>query len=210
MTDEKYWNENYYKELENTEPDFLKEVWLEKYKELIEKVKNKNAIDLGCGYGQDTGWLIKNGFQVVSCDFSKRALKKLEENYPSAKVMELNMANGLPFLDNTVGLVNANLSLHYFDRKKTEEIFEDIYRVLEPNGLLVGRVNSSKNDYVDENCQEIEENFYYDAVKVQHKRLFNQEQFDYLTKKWNVVVLKEEETIRKGRKKYTWEFVLRK
>ncbi|HAB66685.1 MAG TPA: class I SAM-dependent methyltransferase [Firmicutes bacterium] len=210
MTDEKYWNEVYYKELENVKPDFLKDIWLENKKEIIDKVKNKNAIDLGCGLGQDTGWLLKNGFQVVSCDFSKRALKKVEEHYPSARVMELNIANGLPFQDNSIGLVNANLSLHYFTMEKTEYIFAEIYRVLEPNGLLIGRVNSDKNNYVDENCKEIETNFYYDAVKDQHKRLFNQEQFAMLKKKWNVVVLKEEETVRKGRKKYTWEFILRK
>ncbi len=35
-------------------------------------------------------------------------------------------------------------------------------------------------------------------------------QFDKLTKKWKVIILKEEETVRKGRKKYTWEFILKK
>ena len=56
----------------------------------------------------------------------------------------------------------------------------------------------------------MEKDFYYDPVKEQHKRLFNQEQFDKLTKNWNVIILNENETTRKGRKKYTWEFILQK
>ena len=81
-----------------------------------------------------------------------------------------------------------------------------IYRFI----ILIGRVNSNKNEYVNDNYIEIEKDFYYDPEKEQHKRLFNQEQFDTLTKKWNVVVLKEDVTTRKGIKKYTWNFILQK
>ena len=56
----------------------------------------------------------------------------------------------------------------------------------------------------------MQKDFYYDPVKEQHKRLFNKEQFDILTKQWNIVVLNESVTTRKRRKKYTWEFILQK
>ena len=210
MSDKKYWNELYYNNLKNLEKDFLKDLWLIKYKDIICNVKNKNAIDLGCGLGQDSVWLIKNGFNVTSCDFSEKALNKFKEIYPNANIMNFDIENGLPFEDNSLGIVNANLSLHYFDIKKTIEIFNDIYRILKKDGLFVGRMNSDKNGYVNDDYIEVEKNFYYDTIKEQHKRLFNQEQFDILTKKWNVIVLKEDETVRKGRKKYTWEFILKK
>jgi len=107
-------------------------------------------------------------------------------------------------------LKNANLSLHYFDMEKTKEIFDEIYEVLEKGGLFIGRMNSDKNAYVNDNYIEMEKDFYYDPIKEQHKRLFNQEQFDILTKQWNIVVLNESVTTRKRRKKYTWEFILQK
>lgn len=151
-----------------------------------------------------------NGFNVISCDFSDKALNKFKEICPNANVMNFDITQGLPFESNSVGLVNANLSFHYFDMEKTIEIFDSIYNILELGGLFVGRVNSNKNEYVNDSFVEIEENFYYDSVKEQHKRLFNQEQFNVLTKKWKIIVLKEDETIRKGRKKYTWEFILQK
>lgn len=56
----------------------------------------------------------------------------------------------------------------------------------------------------------IEKNFYYDTKNEQHKRLFDKEEWNNLIQEWKVVLLKENETIRKGRKKYTWEFILQK
>ena len=210
MSDKKYWDEIYYSNLKESEKDFLNDIWMEKQKDIICSLNNKNAIDLGCGLGQDSIWLFENGFNVISCDFSEKATNKFKEIYPNANIMNFDIVNGLPFESNSVGLINANLSLHYFDMNKTIEIFDEIYRILEKNGLFIGRVNSNKNEYVSDNYIEIEKDFYYDPEKEQHKRLFNQEQFDTLTKKWNVVVLKEDVTTRKGIKKYTWDFILQK
>lgn len=210
MSDKNYWNQEYYGNLKELEKDFLKDTWYLKYKNIIYNTKNKNAIDLGCGLGQDSIWLIENGFNVISCDFSEKALSKFQELYPNADIMNLDITDELPFEFNSVGLINANLSLHYFDFKKTREIFESIYKILEPGGLFIGRMNSDKNKYVSDHYIEIEKNFYYDPIKGQHKRLFNKEQFELLTETWKIIALKEEETIRRGFKKYTWEFILQK
>lgn len=210
MSDQKYWNETYYNNLKESEKDFLKDTWITKFKNIICNVNNKNAIDLGCGLGQDSMWLFENGFNVISCDFSEKATNKFKEMYPNANIMNFDMTNGLPFQPNSVGLINANLSLHYFDMNKTIEIFDEIYKILETEGLFIGRMNSDKNKYINDDCIEIEKGFYYDPVKEQHKRLFNQEQFDMLTKKWKVIMLNENKTTRRGREKYTWEFIFRK
>lgn len=210
MSDKKYWDETYYMNLKESEQDFFNDIWMIKYKDIICNINNKNAIDLGCGLGQDSIWLFERGFNVISCDFSEKATNKFKAMYPNANIMNFDIVDGLPFEPNSVGLVNANLSLHYFDMEKTKEIFDEIYEVLEKGGLFIGRMNSDKNAYVNDNYIEMEKDFYYDPIKEQHKRLFNQEQFDILTKQWSVVVLNEDVTTRKGRKKYTWEFILQK
>ena len=210
MNDGKFWNENYWANYGNSKQDFLKDNWMNKYKDIICTSNNGKAVDLGCGLGQDSAWLAQQGFDVISCDISSVALRKLIELYPEAQTIELDIAQGLPFEDNSIDIVNANLSLHYFTMEKTIEIFEDIYRVLKKDGLLIGRVNSDKNDYVNPNSKEIEKDFYYDTKAKKHSRLFNKEQFDKLTKEWKVLVLNENETIRIGRKKYIWEFIFKK
>ena len=205
-----FWNNEYWKNvIDANKTDFIKDSWMEKYVEQINKLENKNAIDLGCGIGQDTKWLLDKGFDVVSCDFSERALNKLKELIHNSKTMQIDIKEELPFEDNSIGLINANLSIHYFDMKNTIKIFNEIYRVLTPNGLFIGRVNSDKNEgYIQENTKEIEKNFYYEDGR--YRRLFNKEQFDTLTKDWIVIVLNEDVTIRLGRKKALWEFILEK
>ena len=208
MNDEKYWNNTYTEDLKKYKADFLEDNWMEKYKDIICKVNNKNAIDIGCGLGQDTNWLMKNGFKVISCDISSVALNKLKDLYPDAETMRLDVSDGLPFKDASFGLINANLSLHYFTMQTTNKIFEDIKRVLTPQGLFIGRMNSTKNDYVNSNSKEIEKNFYFDTHNGKYSRLFDKEQFDELFSNWKVLVLKETETVRLERKKYTWEFIV--
>ena len=205
-----YWNNEYWEDnIKNNKTDFMKDNWMEKYSEEIMKAKSKKAIDIGCGIGQDTKWLLDKGFDVISCDISDIALKKLKELIPSSKTMQIDIKEKLPFKDNSVGLIDANLSIHYFDMENTVKIFNEIHRILKPDGLFIGRMNSDKNEgYVKETTKEIEKNFYYDYGR--YFRLFNKEQFDILTKGWNIIVLNENVTIRLNRKKALWEFVFKK
>ncbi len=205
-----YWNNKYWKEnINNNKTDFLKDNWMEKYKEIIVDRSLKKAIDLGCGIGQDTKWLIDNDFDVVSCDISDIALSRLKEMIPNSKTMQIDVKKKLPFEHNSIDLINANLSLHYFNLEDTIKIFNEIYRVLRPGGLFIGRMNSDKNEeYVKETTKEIEKNYYYDYGK--YYRLFNKEQFDILTKGWNIIILNENVTVRVDRKKALWEFILKK
>lgn len=205
-----YWDELYWEDkINNNRTDFIKDNWMDKYIDEIHNVKRKKAIDLGCGIGQDTKWLLDNGFDVISCDISDIALQKLKEFIPNSKTMQMDVKEKLPFRDNSVGLVNANLSIHYFDMENTIKIFNEIYRILQLDGIFIGRMNSDKNEgYIKDTTKEIEKNFYYDYGR--YFRLFNKEQFDILTKQWHVIALNENVTIRSNRKKALWEFMLKK
>ena len=205
-----YWNDTYWSDnIKNNKTDFLKDNLMEKYKNEINNLEYKVAIDLGCGIGQDTKWLLDRGFDVTSCDISDIALNKLKELVPNSKTMQVDVKEKLPFDDNSIGLINANLSIHYFNMETTIKIFNEIYRVLKPNGLFIGRMNSDKNDeYIKETTKEIEKDFYYDYGR--YFRLFNKEQFDRLTKGWRIIVLNEDITVRLDRKKALWEFILEK
>lgn len=119
--------------------------WLELFDRAIENCKTP-IIDLGCGCGNDTLYLIEKGKTVIPCDYSKKAIENIKRNFPEIERTEcFNMAKGLPFKDNLTEIVIADLSLHYFTEEKTNEILEEIKRVLKPNGLLIFRVNSIRD-----------------------------------------------------------------
>ena len=129
-----YWNDEYWKKNlanhEKEELDFLSDIWLNKYEELLKKVRVGEALDLGCGLGQYTQFLLSKGFHTLSADISKDVLEKVKENNPKTEIIQLDMSTPLPFKDKQFDLVFANLSIHYFDTETTKKLLKEIKRIL--------------------------------------------------------------------------------
>lgn len=116
--------------------------WLDSYNDILILNKNKEILDLGCGIGADTLYLIERGYDVLSCDVSKEALVNVEKYVKNCKTMLIDMTNKLPFANESYSLIIADLSLHYFSKMTTIKIMKELKRVLKPGGVLLARVNS--------------------------------------------------------------------
>lgn len=148
--------------------------WLDNYKDILDNNKNNQILDLGCGNGADTLYLIERDFNVLSCDFSTEALNNIKNNILNSKTMYLNMVDKFPFDDESFSLIIADLSLHYFDNETTIHIMNEIRRILKKDGILLSRV-ASVNDFnfgagIGE---QLEKNFYFEGDYT--KRFFDQE-----------------------------------
>lgn len=140
------------------------DLWLDEYKDILEQNKDNEILDLGCGIGADTLYLVERGYNVLSCDFSNEALKSIQDNIPNSKTSYLDMMKNFPIEDNTYSLIIADLSLHYFDNETTIHIMREIKRILKNNGVLLSRV-ASVNDFnfgagVGE---QLERNYYFEG-----------------------------------------------
>ena len=150
------------------------DLWLDEYKEILESNKDNEILDLGCGIGADTLYLIERGYNVLSCDFSNEALKSIQDNIPNSKTLYLDMMKKFPIKDNTYSLIIADLSLHYFDNETTIHIMR---------GILLSRV-ASVNDFnfgagVGE---ELERNYYFEGDYT--KRFFD---FEDINKYFGII-----------------------
>lgn len=148
--------------------------WLDDYIDILTENKDAEILDLGCGIGADTLYLIEKGFNVLSCDFSNEALKSIRENIPNSKTRYLDMQETFLFENESYSLIIADLSLHYFDNEITIHIMNEIKRILKNNGVLLARV-ASVNDFnfgagIGE---QLEKNFYFEGDYT--KRFFDQE-----------------------------------
>ena len=171
------------------------DLWLDEYSDILENNKDNEILDLGCVTDADTLYLIERGYKVLSCDFSKEALKSVKDNIPNSKVKYLNMMEKFPIDDNAYSLVIADLSLHYFDNNTTIHIMNEIKRILKNNGILLSRV-ASINDFnfgagVGE---KLEKNYYFEGAYT--KRFFDIEDINRYFGIVGTVELRETSMIR--------------
>lgn len=92
------------------------------------RITAKKILDIGCGTGQNSIWLAKNGFKVTGADFSNTAIKMAKENAKKANVEVTFIENdflkekvkGSPF-----GFIFDRGCFHTFDRAEEREAFAE-------------------------------------------------------------------------------------
>lgn len=181
--------------------------WLNKYTKLFRK--DFKFVELGCGRAYCSNYLISEGFSdVIATDFSSEVLKMVQKENKDLQTMLFDMTGGLPFGDNSVDVVIADLCLHYFDSEMTKYIINEISRVLKKDGYLLVRVNSTKEVQKKNNLEKIEHNFYFEGNI--YKRYFDEEDCYYYFKDFKFYYLQESAMDRYDNPKVLWELCLRK
>ena len=129
MGKEKYWDEKYSSRGDNL---------LSPEKAIIENLvylKKGSVLDIACGDGRNSLYLLKNGFEVTGVDFSSKALERLElfanrNNYfVITKQIDLNESNALK----NIGMFDNIIINHYRLNKKQ---FLDIENQITNGGIL--------------------------------------------------------------------------
>ena len=143
----------------------------------------ETILDLGCGNGVDTLALKKLGIRTVACDFSHRALVRIQEIEPDIETLCFDMTSVFPFDDKSFDVVISDLSLHYFSTNITRKICNEIERILKRGGVLICRINSIEEYSPQDTDIELEDNYY--LVDGHSRRYFNvsdvMEQFNMFT-----------------------------
>lgn len=187
----KYWNDthrsqNYDRESIRTDD------WLEMFDDIIME-SQKPILDLGCGGGNDTLYLITKGKQVVACDQSETAIENIKRNFPEVKeAICFNMLDGFPFDDESIDVIIADLCLHYFGSEDTKAVLKEIRRILVPGGHLILRVNSVNDvNHGAGQGKEIEHHV-YETKSGTLKRFFDEEDIRLFFSDFEIEYLKEE------------------
>lgn len=96
---------------------------------------NTQILDLCCGAGQTTQFLIKYSNQVTGLDASPLALERAKKRVPQAQYVE-GLAEDLPFADSSFDLVQTSVALHEMKPTQLNQILQEVYRVLKPQGMF--------------------------------------------------------------------------
>ncbi len=201
-----YWN-GVHKEISRS--DIRTDDWLDRFGDIIMNCK-KPILDLGCGTGNDTLYLIEKGRQVISCDQSENAIRNMRKNFPEVSEIKcFNMLDGLPFEKDSFELVIADLCLHYFTEADTHKLIADIRRILIPGGHLILRVNSVNDVNHGAGAGKEIERHLYETENNTIKRFFDEEDIRFFFKDYEIVYLHEEIMSRYRLKKYLYRVCCR-
>lgn len=121
----------YYDNTENNEPS-------KNLKEFINmEVQPGKAIELGCGAGKDTLYLIKNNWDVLAIDkedVEDRITKKLSSNELKRFRFKKQEFENLELEENN--LVVANFSLPFCNKNEFNKLWEKINNSILPNRIF--------------------------------------------------------------------------
>jgi tellurite methyltransferase len=99
--------------------------------------QRKDALDLGCGAGRDTRFLLKQGFTVTAVDNDLHAIA-LMTNLPQNHLRVVH-SSFEAFEFETYDLVNAHFALPFIPKEHFHHVFVRIKQALHADGLFVGQ-----------------------------------------------------------------------
>jgi SAM-dependent methyltransferase len=207
-TDQQYW-ETVFERVKSSCETSGDTSWLQPYVPMWRGHQVRDVLEIGCGSGSDTRFLIDQGFAVTATDFAAHALELTGARAPEAQRMLHDTREPFPLPDESFDLIVASLSLHYFDRQTTAQIANDLKRLLRPRGLLLYRVNSKRDPRLqEERGLEIEPDFY--AEDGVHRRYFDLESCRATFRGWEEIFLEEKTIPYYGGDKVLCEGLVRK
>ncbi|MBF2015384.1 MAG: class I SAM-dependent methyltransferase [Rivularia sp. T60_A2020_040] len=96
---------------------------------------DSQVLDLCCGSGQTTQFLVKLSDHVTGLDASPLSIKRAQKNVPQAEYVEA-FAENMPFTDNHFDIVHTSVALHEMESQQLRLILKEVYRVLQPGGIF--------------------------------------------------------------------------
>ena len=128
----------------------------------LRNISFNNCLEIGCGTGKNTGWLIENANQVTAIDLSEEMLTKAKEKIKADRVefKRADIRSDWTFLNSMYDLVSFSLVLEHIHH--LDHVFREASKWLNPGGhIYIGELHpfkqysGSKARFETENGQQV-------------------------------------------------------
>ncbi|WP_299455473.1 class I SAM-dependent methyltransferase [uncultured Microscilla sp.] len=111
----------------------------------LKDITFNDCLELGCGTGKNTAWLLTQAQHLTAVDLSERMLEKAQEKVQSEKVnfVQADITQGWSFVKRPCDLITFSLLLEHIE--DISAIFSKAVHVLKPGGYIyIGELHSIK------------------------------------------------------------------
>lgn len=95
----------------------------------------RRILDLGCGTGRHTAYLVQNGFEVLGCDSSEAALRIAGSAVPGIQLQVCDIGS-LPYGDRSMDGIFCHAVIQHGTLSTIKLAISEIHRVLRRGGAL--------------------------------------------------------------------------
>jgi ubiquinone/menaquinone biosynthesis C-methylase UbiE len=103
------------------------------------------ALEVGCGTGKNTGWLIEKAKNVTAIDLSSEMLTKAKEKINSTRIqfVQTDIKNEWTFTNQLYDLISFSLVLEHI--QNLDHVFNEVCKKLKPGGYVyIGELHPFK------------------------------------------------------------------
>ncbi len=102
---------------------------------LLPDLKSKTVLSVGCGSGEDSMYLKRQGAEKsVGIDLIDELVTIAKNSYPECEFSVMDMQK-LNFPDNSFDFAYSSLAIHYVE--DWNKVFKEVYRVIKPNSSFL-------------------------------------------------------------------------
>lgn len=114
-------------------------------REILSAISFHTVLEIGCGTGKNTGWLLQKAEHIAAVDLSEVMLSKAKEKIQPGKVefIQADINNEWNFTEKIFDLVSFSLVLEHIEN--LDHIFKEAYKKLNDEGFVyIGELHPFK------------------------------------------------------------------
>lgn len=140
----KFWNDNFEKESKADDSSFSGDItyFKERFLNVAIKSEANKVLEIGCGNGMLTFFLLKRKFNITAIDISEKAINNMSQWYQKEiedEKLKLFCGDLMEFLENSSEKFDAIVGsgiIHHVEKKDREKLFRLAYEKLNPGGIF--------------------------------------------------------------------------